>query len=165
MKFAIGVATLLACATVRAVPLPEALKTTTLLCKLSGDGRSQLSLQVENRSTAKESVEIAAGTIAVGKSGAKMVGLREAKVEIEPGRSVEAALPAVALSAANAPTPEPYEVAAEKAPELQPLFDYSASHNDLPRATAQVSALLLQSNLTYPAWLGFLRQEKSADSL
>ena len=65
VKFAIGLATLLACATVQAVPLAEALKSTSLLCRLSGDGRSQLTLQVENRSGAKESVEIAAGTIAM----------------------------------------------------------------------------------------------------
>jgi hypothetical protein len=61
-------------------------------------------------------------------------------------------------------TPEPYALTAEKATELQPLLDYSAAHNDLPRATAQVTALLLRGDTSYAAWLGFLRHDKSAET-
>ena len=161
VKFALALALYLACAAARGIPLVEAVTAKELVCKLTGDGRSQLTVQVENHSDAKQSVEVPAGVVLAGKSGARIAVIREAKLEIEPGQAAEAAVPAVPLSAENTLTPEPYALTAEKATELQPLLDYSAAHNDLPRATAQVTALLLRGDTSYAAWLGFLRMTKA----
>jgi len=68
----------------------------------------------------------------------------------------------VPLSPENRFLEEKGTITEERSRELDPLVEYSAAHNDLPRATAQVAALLLTGNIGYPQWVAFLRLDRSA---
>jgi hypothetical protein len=99
VKFALALALYLACAAARGIPLVEAVTAKELVCKLTGDGRSQLTVQVENHSGASNRSRCQRALSLQEKSGARMAVIREAKLEIEPGQAAEAAVPAVPLSA------------------------------------------------------------------
>jgi hypothetical protein len=164
VKFALAAAILLGAVAVEAMPFADALKARGVKCRLSGDGRSQLAVAATNDTAGMIAIEIPAGFIAAGERGARIITLREVKLEIEAGHSTEATIPAVALSHDSAALNEAFSVTDEKAPELQPLLEYSAKDNDLPRATAQMVAFLLRSNLTYGQWIDFLRRDSASES-
>jgi hypothetical protein len=147
-----------------AVPLGEALEQGTITCKATGDGRSQVTLQLSNAGTGKLKVELAAGSIFKGEGESRVATIRQAALEIEAGHSAEASIPAVPLSAKNGAKPGKLELTRATSAELQPLLEYSARRDDLPRATAQVAALLLTENIKYAEWVAFLRAEPTTEA-
>ena len=152
-------AVLLLCASAPGMALREALANPELACSIHGDGRSELTVQLTNKSRAKVAVEIPSGLIAMAPSGARLAAIRAATVELPPGQTVEASLPAVPLSLSNRSETETYRASVEAVSALSPLLDYSAQTNDLPRATAQLTALLLLEDVTFAKWRDFLGRE------
>lgn len=117
------------------------------------EAAQQLIAHLRNRDSAAAVVDLPAGLIATGPSGAKLLTLRSAHVEIPPGQLVEALLPAISLSPRLPAPTEPAALIAEPIPAaLRPLLDYSARNNDLPRTTAKLTAQLLLENPDFGAW-------------
>jgi hypothetical protein len=142
-----------------AVPLADAQRDASLKLDIRGDGRSQLTVTAINQSHGPISIEVPAGMIAVGKSSARVIAIRAAALEMAKGQSGEIVIPVAPLSLKNDATTEPYTVAPDRVEALQPLVDYSAKHNDLPRATAQLVALVLLEDVNFPKWQEFLGKE------
>lgn len=124
-----------------------------------GDGRSQLTIGINNQSSDAASIEVPAGLVAVGKSGARVATIRAASMQIEKGQTGELVVPVVPLSLKNGATSEGFTLLRDRVDALQPFIDLSAKQNDLPRATAQLAALLLLENVEFAQWQEFLNRE------
>lgn len=149
-----------------AVPWADAAKNPALSIEAHGDGRTELIVAIHNRGAAPITVEIPAGLLGTAPSGARLLGIRSTELTVAPSATAEAALPAVPLSLANKATTEPYTLATNAAPAtLRPLLDYSARTNDLPRPTAQLTALLLSESVTFAAWRDFLGHEPKPEDV
>jgi len=152
--FAIGPA-LLGRAAEPSVPAPEKVwaPPAGVEAQWQSDAAQQLTGHLRNRGPATAAVELPAGLVATGPSGAKLLTLRSMHVEIPPGQLVEALLPSISLDPRLPAPTEPAALLAEAPPApLRPLLDYSARNNDLPRPTAQLTAQLLLVNPDFGAW-------------
>jgi hypothetical protein len=152
-------AVLLLCSSAPGMTLREALANPKFAVSVHGDGRGELTVQLTNKSAAKVAVEIPTGLIAIAPSGARLAAIRTATLDLPAGQTAEASLPAVPLSLANRSEAETYRASSDELPALRPLLDYSAKTNDLPRPTAQLTALLLLEDVTFAKWREFLGHE------
>jgi hypothetical protein len=152
-------AALLLPAAANAVSLVDAEADPSLKVEIGGDGRTQVTVTVSNQSTHAQSIEIPAGLVGVGKSGSRVATIRAATIEIPKGQTGEAIVPAVPLSLKNSAAVEPFTMSRDQVEKLQPLVNWSAKQNDLPRTTAQVASLLLLEDVNFAQWQEFLRKE------
>ena len=140
-----------------AIPLAQALTRSELKWAWNGNGRDQLSLAVSNSSTQPLTIAIPAGLIAANRAGGdKLIVVRAAQITIPPGASADVALPVVALSAKNENTTQPYQATTYNEPRLAGLLKFLADKPDAPKPTAQLAALALLEDLTFPQWLQIL---------
>ena len=145
-----------------AIPLAQALKRAGLKCEWNGNGRDQLSLAVSNSSAKPISITIPAGFIVTNRAGGdKLIVLRAAQITIASRASADVALPVVALAAKNTSTPQPYQPTTDTEPRLADLLKFFADKPDAPRATAQLAALAILEDLTFPQWLQILAQPRA----
>lgn len=158
-------AVLLLCAAAPGMTWREAQANPRLAISIHGDGRSELTVQLTNQSPEKVAVQIPIGLIATAPSGARLAAIRSVTVDLPPGQTFEGSLPAVPLSLGNGSATENYRVTTEEAPALRPLLDYSAKTNDLPRLTAQLTALLLLEDVSFIKWRDFLGHEPDAKEI
>lgn len=148
----------------KAVPLLDAQTNKQLKIEIQGDGRNQLTVTVQNQSPDAISIDIPAGLIAAGKSGARVATIREATMQIAKGQTGELVVPVVPLSLKNGATLEAFTPGRDQVAALQPFIELSAKQNDLPRATSQLAALLLLENVEFAHWQEFLRRETSSET-
>jgi hypothetical protein len=153
------------CSIAHGMTLRNAVAAPQLRCTLRGDGRAQLVVEIFNRGAEKTAVDIPAGLIATAASGARIATIRAASLEIAAGGKAEAVIPAVPFSASNRAQDESYAATNDEMPALRPLLDYSAKTNDLPRPTAQLTALLLLEDVSAVKWCDFLGHEPTADEI
>lgn len=143
----------------KAVSLLDAQANGQLKIEVRGDGRNQLTVVVSNQSSDSTSIEVPAGLVAIGKSGVRVATIRSASMQIAKGQAGEIVVPIVPLSLKNGTTAELFTIVPDRVEALQPLIELSAKENDLPRATAQLAALLLLENVEFAPWQEFLRRE------
>ena len=146
-----------------AISVLELKSDSTLKLEIRGDGRSQLTVIVNNPGPGAASVKLPAGLVAHAEGGARVATIREVTMQIETKQTGEITVPVVPLSSANESKTEKFTLSMDRIDALQPLVDLSAKQNDLPRATAQLAALLLLENLEYLKWQEFLRREPSTE--
>ena len=146
-----------------AASLLEAQANASLKVEIYGDARSQLTVTVTSAGSGEATIDVPAGLIAVGKSGARVATIRSASLNIAKGQTGEMAIPVVPLSLKNGAAREAFAVTADRADALQPLFEYSTRHNDLPRATSQLAALLLLEAVDFAKWQEFLQRETAPE--
>ena len=133
-------------------------------CEWSGNGCDQLSLAISNSSATPLTIAIPAGFIAANRaSGDKLIVLRAAQITIAARASAEVALPVVAMAAKNTNTPQPYQATNDAEPRLADLLKFLADKPDAPRATAQLAALAILEDLTFPQWLQILAQPRAGE--
>jgi len=147
-----------------ALPISQAVHQAGLNCKLTGDGREELTLDVANKSNAASRVEIPAGMICKASNGDRVVVLRTTDLDVTSGGTSDARIPAAALSSKNPVASAAFEPAADKEPKLAPLLDYLATRNDVPRATSQLIALVLLEDVNFAQWQQFLAPQRTGDS-
>jgi hypothetical protein len=147
----------------KAVPLVDAQSIASLKIDVRGDGRSQLTVIVKNQSPDPAVIDIPAGLVAAGKSGARVAAIRAATMEIAKGQTGEMVVPVVPLSLKNGAESEPFTVVRDRVEGLQPLMEWSAKQNDVPRTTAQLAALLLLGNVEFTEWQEFLNREHQSE--
>jgi len=146
-----------------AVPLLEAMAKGPLKIEIRGDGRNQLTIVARNPGDIGASLEVPAGLVADGKGGSRVAVIRRAEMQIASGQTAEIVVPVVPLSLKNGAAVEVFVPVTERIGALQPFLDLSAKENDLPRATAQLAALLLLDQVDVMHWQEFLRKEESKD--
>jgi hypothetical protein len=135
----------------------QALARKDLACAWTGNGRDSLSLTVNNSSNEPLQIDIPAGQIAANRAGAsKMIVLRAAQLRVPAHGSAEAALPAAALSSANAPVLEPFQSSADAEPRMDGLLKFLSTQPDAPKETAQLATLCLLENIDFQKWERFL---------
>jgi hypothetical protein len=144
-----------------ALPLSEALARTDLRGVVRGNGESELTFAFTNPGNVALSIEVPAGLLGAAPDGSKMLTLRQARLELPPGQAGELAVPAISVSMRRAKAEQPYTIEQTTVPALQPLLDYSAAHDDLPRTTAQLIALLMLEEMTFTHWREYLGHEPS----
>jgi len=135
----------------------------SLKLEFRSDGRSELAATVTNQGSQSVSIEFPIGLVAVGLSGSRLVTIRPASTTIETAQTAEIIIPAVPLSLKNGAMLESFRITRERVDSLQPLFDWSAKENDLPRKTAQLVSLLLLENATLPQLQEFLARERRSE--
>lgn len=146
-----------------AVSLLDIGSNSQLKAVVRGDGRSQLTIVVTNQGSDSASIEIPAGLVAAGESGSRVVTTREATMQIAKGQTGELIVPAVPLSLKNGATVEAFTPFRDQIDTLRPFLELSARQNDMPRATAQLAALLLLENVEFSRWQEFLRREPGSE--
>jgi hypothetical protein len=142
-----------------AVPIADAQSNAQLKVEVRGDGRSQLTVVVDNHSSDPAAIDVPAGLVALGKSGSRVATIRAAKMDIPAGKVGEIVLPIVPLSLKNGATVEPFQLERDRIDALKPFLEWSGKQNDVPRATSQLAALLLLGNVDFTQWQEFLRRE------
>ncbi|MCE9611118.1 MAG: hypothetical protein K8R23_13060 [Chthoniobacter sp.] len=144
------------------LPLTAALARSALQATWTGNGRDQLSLAITNTSATPASVAIPAGLIAADHAGGnRLIVLRAAQLTIPAGTTAEVALPAAALSAKNAPAAQRYRATADTEPRLGALLKFLADKPDIPRPTAQLTALAFVEDVTFAQWQLFLAPRRA----
>jgi hypothetical protein len=118
---------------------------------------------VKNNGAGSTSVEVPAGMIAVSDSGSRVATIRTAAMQIAKGQTAEIVVPVVPLSLKNGAAAEHFTISRDQVEALRPLIELSAKQDDLPRATAQLAALLLLENVEFAHWQEFLRKEPGAE--
>jgi hypothetical protein len=146
-----------------AISWQQAITDPHLTMAIHGDSRSRLTVQVSNDGAAPAKLEIPAGLVASGKNADRVATIRSATLEIPAGKTAEVELPAVPLSAKNSASEQEFTANSDAVLALGPLIEYSARQNDLPRATAQLTALLLLENVSFAHWQEFLHRAPSKD--
>jgi putative oxidoreductase len=120
------------------------------------DGRTRITVTLENRRPAACSVEIPAGLVCVTESGARVWGTQARILESVGFGKRTATLPALALSQKNAVGDTPCVATLEKPPRLEGLLRRLGDAPPLPQQTVQLAALALLENLSLGAWQTFL---------
>lgn len=140
------------CAETATLPLSEALRTATLKCEVTGNGREELRLLLTNHSTTQVGVTIPSGTIFHGTTGSRVVTLRLASISVPGKNSVESQIPTASLSAQAVPASQAFSATADKEEKLAGLLTFLATNDDIPRATSQLVVLALLEDITFAQW-------------
>jgi putative oxidoreductase len=120
------------------------------------DGRTRISVSLENSRPTACSVEIPAGLVCVTESGARVWGVQARVLESVGTGKTTATLSALALSTKNAGGDGPCVATQEKLPRLESLLRRLCDAPPLPRQTAQLAAFALLENLSLADWQTFL---------
>jgi hypothetical protein len=145
-----------------ALSLAELAGRAELTMAWTGNGRDQLALAVTNGSDAAVSVAIPAGFIAVNQPGDnRVIVLRAAALAVAPGATATVTLPVAALATTNAFGTQPYRATPDAEPRLAELLKYLADQPDVPRPTAQLVALAILEDVTFPLWQQFLAPQRT----
>ena len=142
-----------------AMSLEEVARQTDLKVEFSSDGRTELHCAFTSKVKEAVSVEVPIGLVAQSGDGQRIATIRAASVQLPPRQIVDLTLPIVPLASSNGIGVVPFSLSNETIGKLQPLFKYSSDHNDLPRATAQLTALILLENVNLARWENFLRKD------
>lgn len=133
-------------------PLAKAFAEGKVRADFSGNGCDSATLKLANTGAEPQTLLLPAGSLLVAKTGERQVTLRAFEVKLDAGASAEASLPTAALATKNVKSDRPLTLSAGAEPRLAPLVKLFASHNDLPRATAQLAVFIVLEDIRWPAW-------------
>lgn len=122
------------------------------------DGRTQISVTLQNTRPAPCSVEIPAGLVCVSPSGARVLVMHDLVLESGASAKTQANLPGLALSTEHTGAAESCVPTLERLPRLDVLLNRLRGSPPVPRQTAQLLALALLENLSFTDWQTFLGQ-------
>ena len=143
--------------------LAEALERRDLTLSCSDEGTGVLQVSIENRGGEAHVLQQPAGLICATSSGSRRaVTLRAARIEIAAGGSVEASIPVAALSWRHRPGKETWHPTNAAEPRLAGLLAEVARDATLPRLTAELVALCLIEDVTFPQWQEFVAAQRKA---
>jgi len=160
MRFLLLLPLLLATALPAAEPLnlSAALRQPGLSVVITGG--TPLVVTVTNQSATPVTIAQPAGLICAG-GDSRVVTLRALEVNVAAHAAAEATVPAAFLRDGE-PT-KPWLPTAETEPRLAPLLGYLASHNDMPRLTAQLLVRCVVTDIDFAAWQRSLGVEPPAE--
>ena len=122
------------------------------------DGRTQITVTLENTLPTPRSVEIPGGLICVTPSGARVLAINTLNLESGASAKTHATAAAIALSTKNTGSAESCAPTPERVPRLDALLREMPGSPPVPRQTAQLLALVLLENLSFSDWQTFLGQ-------
>lgn len=130
------------------------------------NGRDEIRITVSNAEETGAKTRIAAGAIYSTGEGRRMVTLRETVLEVPPRGTLEARIPAAALSiSTEAAEDAPARAAGDPEPKLAGLLKLLAAQPDLPRTTSQCAVFALTEDITFAQWVAFRAGAKGDEPL
>jgi hypothetical protein len=138
-------------AEVEPIDLPVAMRQGTVKATIVGDGRDQANAQITNLGKTPLRLSIATGQVL--ESGRNlMVVVRGLDVEVEPGKTREMLMTAVALHSTNVVGESQYKLSYQSVPQkIGTFLAFARERLDLSAATLQTAVLALADNLPLSA--------------
>jgi uncharacterized membrane protein YphA (DoxX/SURF4 family) len=120
------------------------------------DGRTQITVTLENTLPTPRSVEIPWGQVCVTPSGARVLAINTLNLEVGASAKTHATAAAIALSTKHTGTAGSCDPTPERVPRLDALLRELRGSPPVPRQTAQLLALILLENISFSEWQTFL---------
>ena len=138
--------------------LAEALAQPKLRCEITGS--ESITVVVQNISDAPVKLAQPAGLIFTAGEN-RAITLRATELAVPARQAAEAVIPCARLSSRPATEAKNFLPTLETEPRLAGLLAYFASHNDMPRTTAQLLVLCVTEDVTFAQWRRFLGAQSS----